>query len=84
MTPGLLVRPSDLARRLEQVHKEMCCIQDDILGIRNSIPFTRSTCGTYASLEKDWRELQYCLDCMSVIEDRMRELDRDLEAGRLR
>ena len=78
-----MTRPSDLARRLEQIHEEICCLQDDILSMRNSLPFTWSTRGPCASLEKDWRELQRIMDRMSVMEDRMRKLDRDIESGGL-
>lgn len=73
------MRPSDLARRLEQIHEEICCLQDDILSMRNSLPFTWRTRGLAASLEKDWTELQWIMDRMSVMEDRMRNLDREIE-----
>lgn len=78
-----MTRPSDLARRLEQIHEEICCLQGDILDMRDGLPFTWRTRGTAASLEKDWNELQRIMDRMSVMEDRMRKLDRDIESGRL-
>lgn len=78
-----MTHPSDLARRLEQIHEEICCLQDDILSMRNSLPFTWRTRGMCASLEKDWNELQRIMDRMSVMEDRMRKLDHDIESGGL-
>lgn len=76
-----MTRPSDLARRLEQIHEEICCLQDDILSMRNGLPFTWRTRGIGASLEKDWNELQRINDRMTVMEDRMRKLDHDIESG---
>lgn len=78
-----MTRPSDLARSLEQIHEEICCLQGDILSMRDSLPFTWRTRGMGASLEKDWNELQRIMDRMSVMEERMRKLDRDIESGRL-
>lgn len=62
--------PSDMARRMEKIHEELCVLQDELYGFKYD-------CGGRVSLDSEAIEVQKIMDRMSALEAKLREFDHD-------